>query len=104
MEQKISEDEQKKHNEYWDKYINTSATRKSPHQQRVEQFMKKVRQLTGLPSLPSVPTVPDGKMILAQAKLIMEEVLELFEAIGLNLQHHGQDLTKQNIELYTMPA
>lgn len=63
------------------------SQRKTPHQLRVTAFMQRVREIMQLPALPSQPTVPDDRMILAQAKLVLEEFLELMEACGLELYH-----------------
>lgn len=56
---------------------------KSEHQKSVLKLMNTIRNLGDLPSLPTKPAIPDGKMILAQAKLIWEEVFELFDACNI---------------------
>lgn len=50
---------------------------KSPHQQRVEQFMRKAGQ-----DLPEKPVMPPANVRIARARLIMEEALETIEALG----------------------
>jgi Phosphoribosyl-ATP pyrophosphohydrolase len=58
---------------------------KTEHQIRVNAMLSRIRELGNLEPLPSKPTVPPDKMILSQARLILEEVLEVFEACGLSL-------------------
>ncbi len=62
------------------------ACRKSPHQARVLAMMQRIRELSDLPKLPSSPCVPSASIILKQAKLIFEEVMELFEACGVGVR------------------
>ncbi len=57
---------------------------KTPHQERVEAMMNRIRMLGELPPIPSKPSIPDSKMILAQAKLILEEAFEVLEACGVS--------------------
>ena len=60
------------------------AKRKTNHQLRVEAMQRIIRMLSGsLPDIPETPTVPQPSMILKQAKLIFEEMFELFEACGV---------------------
>ncbi len=88
-------------------YINPVANRKTPHQSRVEEMMQKIRLLGGLSPTPSLPCIPLDTMILAQAKLILEEFLELMEACGLevvtDLPRHGLDTGAQMVEVYALP-
>jgi predicted HAD superfamily Cof-like phosphohydrolase len=69
----------------------TLLSRKTPHQKRVEQMMNRIREIGKLPALPSAPTVPDAKMLLAQAKLVFEECMELLEACGIEVHISATD-------------
>lgn len=62
---------------------------KTAHQVLVEAMMRAIRVCGKSSPLPSAPGIPSGSMILRQAKLIMEEVLELMEAcgVGVHLKH-----------------
>lgn len=51
---------------------------KSPHQQRVEEFMLKIGC-----DLPDKPTIPDEKIRILCAKLILEEAMETIDALGV---------------------
>lgn len=53
---------------------------KSPHQQRVEEFMGKFGQ-----EVPDKPTMPDEDTRLLRAKLIFEETLETIYALGFKV-------------------
>ena len=59
---------------------------KSPHQQRVEEFMR----LAGQPVPPS-PTHPDPKVAALRASLILEEALELVEALGCKVYDQANE-------------
>lgn len=56
-------------------------TVRSPHQQRVEQFMRLAGQAT-----PDRPMVPDEATRRLRAKLILEEALETVEALGFAVE------------------
>ncbi len=58
---------------------------KSVHQMRVEAMMRAIRVCGNSSPLPSTPGVPSGSIILRQAKLIFEEVMELLEACGVGV-------------------
>ncbi len=54
--------------------------RRSPHQQRVDEFMVKAQQ-----EVPSSPVLPDAKTRELRAKLILEEALETVRELGFDL-------------------
>lgn len=54
---------------------------KTPHQKRIEKFMKLAKQ-----NLPEVPTMPDEKTRVLRAKLIFEEALETIKALGCTVE------------------
>ncbi|RME85522.1 MAG: hypothetical protein D6785_04320, partial [Planctomycetota bacterium] len=54
---------------------------KSPHQKRVEEFMRLAGQ-----EIPEVPTLPDEKTRLLRSKLILEEALETIHALGFAVE------------------
>jgi predicted HAD superfamily Cof-like phosphohydrolase len=58
----------------------SSTARKSPHQRRIESFMRQAGQ-----SLPDKPTIPPAEVRLLRARLIMEECLETIEALGVRV-------------------
>lgn len=53
---------------------------KTPHQERVEKFMKLSKM-----KVPFFPEIPDREVRIFQAKLILEKALETIEALGFNL-------------------
>ena len=53
---------------------------KTEHQQRVEDFMRKAKQV-----LPKKPTMPDAETRLLRARLIFEEAMETLEALGVDV-------------------
>jgi predicted HAD superfamily Cof-like phosphohydrolase len=53
---------------------------RTPHQQRVEEFMRNAGQ-----DVPDEPTIPDSKTLILRAKLILEEALETVEALGVTV-------------------
>jgi len=53
---------------------------KSPHQQRVERFMAAAEQ-----TVPDRPTMPGEATRMLRARLIMEEAMELIDALGIRL-------------------
>ncbi len=57
----------------------------SLHQERVSLLLEKIRKASNLPKLPTTPTIPDREHILAQAKLILEETIEVLEACGISI-------------------
>ena len=61
------------------------ACRETAHYSRVRTMMQQIRQLTKMPDMPSIPTIPDGSMIVKQAKLVLEETMELLEACGIQV-------------------
>jgi predicted HAD superfamily Cof-like phosphohydrolase len=76
------------------------ARRKSGHQQRVELMLDKIRSFGDLPPIPSAPTIGAGKMVLAQAKLVLEETLELLEACGIKVETgFGETLDRKDLHL-----
>lgn len=68
--------------------------RKTPHQIRVEKMMIRIREMAEFDPLPDKPTIPVKRFILNRAHLILEEVFELIEAMGVKLtpttQYIGQ--------------
>lgn len=50
---------------------------KTPHQKRVEQFMKLAKQ-----NVPEKPTLPSDEVCRLRASLILEEALETIDALG----------------------
>lgn len=60
---------------------------KSPHQQRVEQFMALANQ-----EVPGKPTIPDEKTRRFRAKIILEEALETIEGLGFDVVMKPFDL------------
>lgn len=66
--------------------------KKTPHQKRVEEFMRLAKQ-----AIPDKPTVPDDKTARLRASLIMEEALETVKALGCEVLVEGTfDLNKGN--------
>lgn len=59
--------------------------RKSSHQSRVETFMKMAGQV-----LPDKPTIPDAKVRELRVRLLLEEVLETADALGVKVSLSGQ--------------
>ena len=55
-----------------------NARKKSKHQIRFEQFMRKAGQ-----EVPCEPTVPSSEVRLLRARLIFEEAMETIEALGV---------------------
>jgi predicted HAD superfamily Cof-like phosphohydrolase len=61
---------------------------KTPHQQRIESFMRTARQ-----EVPAVPAIPPDEVRLLRAKLIFEEAMETITALGVDVvvdQRMGQ--------------
>lgn len=56
----------------------TKHSSKSPHQKRIESFMRKLER-----ELPDKPTQPSKEMRILRARLIMEEALETIAALGV---------------------
>ena len=56
------------------------AFARSPHQQRVEAFMRGAKQ-----EVPLRPTVPSDAVLILRAKLIFEEALETINALGVQI-------------------
>lgn len=56
-------------------------TDKSPHQQRIEQFMVLADQ-----AIPPSPLMPSEEVRLLRAKLIFEEAMETIAALGVTVQ------------------
>ena len=61
---------------------------KSEHQLRIEEFM-----LAGEQEVPGKPTVPSRGVRMLRAKLVLEEALELAEAIGCFAEVVGKAVT-----------
>jgi predicted HAD superfamily Cof-like phosphohydrolase len=53
---------------------------KTPHQQRIEQFMEKAEQL-----VPTKPAIPSEVVRRLRATLILEEALETIKALGCSV-------------------
>ncbi len=68
--------------------------RKTRHQRRVEEMMK----LAGQP-IPKQPTFPPANIRLARAKLVLEEALELVDALGVDIKASLPDPTNNSINL-----
>jgi len=56
------------------------SAKKTPHQERVEKYMKLCKQ-----KVPFFPEMPDRETRILRAKEILEKALEAIEALGLNL-------------------
>lgn len=67
-----------------------SIREKTPHQQRVEEFMVKAKQ-----TIPDRPTLPDEGIRLLRAKLILEEALETVFALGFSVEVNGLEITSK---------
>lgn len=79
---------------------NTLARRQSAHQRRVEALISKIREVGGIEGIPSKPTIPNDKMLIAQARLILEETFELFEACGLAVcMLDGQQVNRADLKV-----
>lgn len=74
------------------------SKRKTTHQLRVEAFHRIMRLLGNMGELPEKPFIPAPSMLITRAKLILEEVLELFEAcgVGLRLKVNESDTREPN--------
>jgi predicted HAD superfamily Cof-like phosphohydrolase len=84
---------------------------RSEHQQRVDQFMRLVREArisAGLPdyeALPTKPEIPSMDVRRLRALLILEETLETIEALGFKVEFRQDDptmddsITMESIEL-----
>lgn len=57
---------------------------KSPHQKRVEKFMKLAKQ-----EVPDSPTVPSDEVCRLRASLILEETLETIKSLGCEVLVEG---------------
>ncbi len=55
------------------------------HQQRVDEFMLKLRSFSSLAPLVDTPHIPIPSLILSRSKLILEEVFELLEVCGVGV-------------------
>jgi predicted HAD superfamily Cof-like phosphohydrolase len=66
---------------------------KSPHQMRVEDFMRKAEQ-----DVPNKPTTPSQAVRLLRARLIFEEAMETIHALGV-----GMKGTLSSPEFYPTP-
>ncbi len=64
---------------------------KTDHQKSVEEFMYRAKQ-----DVPYFPAIPDEKTRLRQARLIMEESIELIESLGIGISVGGARITKDN--------
>src|SRR5712671_2031386 len=64
---------------------------KSPHQLRVNKFMKLANQI-----IPSSPIMPLSEVRLLRAKLIMEEAFELVRALGIHV--NDSDCERDDID------
>jgi predicted HAD superfamily Cof-like phosphohydrolase len=63
-------------------------------------MLKQIREIGKLAPLPSKPQVPDAKMILAQARLVFEETMELLEAVGVKVfVANAGEVDRHDIEL-----
>ena len=59
---------------------------KTDHQQRIEEFMRKVEGLApGKQGIPELPTYPTEAVRLLRARLILEEALETVLALGFHV-------------------
>jgi len=65
---------------------NPSARRQSEHMRRVAEFMRLAEQ----PG-PAKPTEPDGHTAILRVRLILEELLEFANAVGVRLGLVGED-------------
>ena len=67
---------------------------RSPHQQCVDEFMRKVPQ-----ELPARPKVPGKKTRFLRAKLILEESMETLAALGFKLASEDDSATTPTVAL-----
>ncbi len=58
---------------------------KTAHQQRIEEFMRKIPQ-----AIPDAPCIPSEEVRLLRAKLIMEEALETVYSLGFSVYHEHE--------------
>ena len=90
--------------------MNQEVLKKSEHQQRVEAFMRPLGVKDNRQLVPARCTVPPEETRWARARLILEEALELIEALGfwvaednpagepeLNLYAHDRGITLVDI-------
>ena len=68
---------------------------KTPHQQRIEQFMRLAKQ-----RVPQLPEMPSEKTRELRAKLIMEEALETIDALGVDVTCGNTYVSKDNVHLF----
>ncbi len=71
---------------------------KTPHQQRVEAFMRLAKQ-----DVPDKPITPSSEVCVLRARLILEEALETIEALGCEvLAERTFSVTKQNVAVVSV--
>jgi predicted HAD superfamily Cof-like phosphohydrolase len=70
--------------------VQCDSSNKTPHQKDVEFFMTQAGQ-----QVPSEPTIPDEPTRLLRARLVLEEALELIDALCVELDFMGFTLTKE---------
>lgn len=72
------------------------------HQKRIEQFMRKAGQ-----KIPIAPSVPTDDVIILRARLVMEETLELLEAMGVSVSVNdvscSPPIVMKNLQFYLEP-
>lgn len=79
----------------------TLSKRKTNHQLRVERMMARIHELSNDPDfeVPNIPCVPSSKIRETRARLVLEEALELCEALGVavyNKESEANLLNKDN--------
>ena len=64
---------------------------RSKHQLMIEKFMQRAGQ-----EVPVRPTVPDEETRVLRVKIVLEEVLELAEALGVKIWYQGGRVDSSN--------
>ena len=67
---------------------------KSPHQLRIEEFMRQAGQ-----DVPETPAIPSDDVLVLRARLIFEEAIETIEALGCQLDVANIDLHTGRMQL-----
>lgn len=70
---------------------NIELVSQTPHQARVEQFMRLARQ-----AVPDKPTIPDDKTIVLRSKLMYEENMETIRGMGVSPIYKFTVVTAEN--------
>lgn len=70
---------------------------KSPHQTRVEEFMRSAGQ-----DIPAKPVVPGRAVRISRARLLMEELMETLDALGVRIYMSHQHLVPIPLDFDSM--